>query len=238
MAQQGTQGGQGGQAAEIARGVAQGVAQGVARTGQARAEFMAKTAQRGELRDQLRELGRRRNQILEQSYVAKDAGSKAELLTRIKEIDLRTARIDAQLQTLDDEIANLTGKVSAEDALANLPSVPAVAPVPKVIQIPQFDFGSGFPGRSRDIEKMMIGGLVTEAVVFVLVGVLMWRVGVRRLKEHITQQLAGNAQRMEQVQQSLDVIGVEVERISEGQRYVAKVLKEGAQPVPEERRLG
>ena len=38
---------------------------------------------------------------------------------------------------------------------------------------------------------------------------------------------------MNQLQQSVDAIAVEIERISENQRYVTKMLNESGQKVPE-----
>ena len=66
--------------------------------------------------------------------------------------------------------------------------------------------------------------------------------GAQRLMAR--QRPATEPNRLEQLQQSVDVIALEVERISEGQRYVTKILNEtlrpsiraeGAQPIPVKR---
>lgn len=47
------------------------------------------------------------------------------------------------------------------------------------------------------------------------------------------QSLASSAQRLERVEQAVESIATEIERVSEGQRYVTKLLNERAQPAPE-----
>jgi hypothetical protein len=78
----------------------------------------------------------------------------------------------------------------------------------------------GFSG--RDVAVFMIG----EALTLVLVGMLLFRRMLRRARE----QFAGapnDPARMDQLQNAVDAIALEVERISEGQRYVTKVLNAG-----------
>jgi hypothetical protein len=45
------------------------------------------------------------------------------------------------------------------------------------------------------------------------------------------QELASSDQRLGRVEQAVDAIAIEIERISEGQRYVTKLLNARAQPV-------
>ena len=94
------------------------------------------------------------------------------------------------------------------------------------IAVPPIGFGSA--PRSRDLERMMIGGLVTEAVVFLLIGFVAFRVGLKRMREQFERMLGVQATQLSQLQQAVDTVAVEVERISEGQRYVAKLLAEGS----------
>jgi hypothetical protein len=47
------------------------------------------------------------------------------------------------------------------------------------------------------------------------------------------QGLATSDQRLARVEQAVEAIAVEVERISEGQRFVTKLLSERAVPLPE-----
>ncbi|MDB4886666.1 MAG: hypothetical protein JWN79_2104 [Gemmatimonadetes bacterium] len=50
----------------------------------------------------------------------------------------------------------------------------------------------------------------------------------------LTQQgLASSDQRLARVEQAIESIAIEVERISEGQRFITKILSDGAQPLLE-----
>ena len=69
--------------------------------------------------------------------------------------------------------------------------------------------------------------MLLEAAGFVIIGFVAWRYAIRRLE----QRLMGKGTRAVDVlklQQSVDSIAVEVERISENQRYVTKLLGEKA----------
>ena len=87
-----------------------------------------------------------------------------------------------------------------------------------------------FPGR-RGPDMREIGGIMAaEAVALVLFGLAFWRFGMRRMRQQFERAIGTQSGQLNQLQQAIDVIGVEVERISEGQRYVAKVLSEGSAP--------
>lgn len=183
---------------------------------QTRAELEALYNKRGELQEQMRQLGRRRNQIDEQGHVTPDAGAKRALQTRLKEIDQRTARIDADLLRLDDQIAEAVGRgVGAAPTATPTISIPPIT-------IPPFE-------QSPNDMRFVAGALAAEALAFVLLGFAFWQFGLKRMRAQFSRAFADQTRRLEQVQQALDVIGVEVERVSEGQRYVAKVLTEGPQ---------
>lgn len=185
---------------------------------QTRAELEALSLQRTELRDQMRELGRRRNQIDEQSHVARDPATARELQVRLKEIDSRTARIEGQIAVLDDRIADAVGRGVGVDV--GPPGVPTISIPP--INIPPF----GPPGIDTGF---LAGAMAAEALAFVLLGFALFQFGFRRMRAQFRRDVADQTVRLEQLQQAMDVIGVEVERISEGQRYVAKVLADGPQ---------
>jgi len=62
------------------------------------------------------------------------------------------------------------------------------------------------------------------------IGVLM-AFAMKRLKRKTSPTLDSADQRLEQLQQSVDAIAIEVERISEGQRFVTKLLSESRDPI-------
>src|SRR5438034_11229659 len=55
-----------------------------------------------------------------------------------------------------------------------------------------------------------------------------WRLGARDRQRDLPADLAQFAERFEHLQQSVDSIAVEVERIGEGQRFAAKLLADQA----------
>jgi chromosome segregation ATPase len=172
-------------------------------------EWSALQSQRGELKNQLTDLNKRRNQLQEQrSGLSADAGRDHDL--RMREIDVRSAEIDRQLMRLDVQIANGLGQPLIEDrpGLRNQTSTTAPPLLP--------------PGISSDGQKAIIlGGLALTAVsVYVIF------LAARRFLMPNKKSLESESRRLDQLQQSVDVIALEIERMSESQRFVAKVLSE------------
>jgi hypothetical protein len=64
------------------------------------------------------------------------------------------------------------------------------------------------------------------ALLFTFIGVLIHRRAWRRAEKQFTGVGAGGRAELQQLQQAVDVIAVEVERISEGQRFVSKLLND------------
>jgi cell division protein FtsB len=182
------------------------------------------TAQRGELQDQLQQLAERRNQLFAQSRTMAEGPARHELEMRMNEIDTRSSRLDGQIQALNDRIVDAMGRVGQSRSVIVEPRV-----VPQ-ISIPPFE-GPGSPGfrfRGPGPDMREVGGIMAaEAVALVLIGVIAWRFGMKRMREQFDRVFTQQASQMNQLQQAVDVIGIEVERISEGQRYVAKMLNEG-----------
>ena len=83
----------------------------------------------------------------------------------------------------------------------------------------------------------LIANDIAIAIVFAITGWMLKTYLAHREKMKgigMTQHgLASSDQRLERVEQAVESIAVEVERISEGQRYVTKLLSERAKPLPE-----
>lgn len=172
-------------------------------------EFQALVAKRAELEMQIETVTDRRQELEQQ---LEDAGgtTRTGLEARIRLLDERATRLEQQVLETDELIAQ-----SIAGGVATGRSQTTVASETKLFT-------------REDMGAAMVG----EALVLVLFFVWLYRRGMRRAKERFSRGVPGDAQRMEQLQNSIDAIAVEVERISEGQRFVSKMLNEGsAQPL-------
>jgi hypothetical protein len=174
-------------------------------------QIHALAMQRGELREQIESLTDRREEVADQLHGAEQA-ARPGLLARLNALDARIADLEAQLLQTDDAIAA---------------GISAGFVVPPIGETEGSLFEQPEPPRfSEESINIMVG----EALAFVLLAIAMYRLGMRRARAKFAGAGAPNATRMDQLQNAVDAIAVEVERISEGQRYVTKVLNEGAAP--------
>lgn len=176
-----------------------------------RTELRALMEKRSELDRQLESVTDRREELASQFSDAQPS-ARPGLEGRIRALDERAARLEQEILQADDAISiAFAGGVTLEPGGATGTLAPG---------------GPDFGNVDRD---EMLGGLVA----FILVGFLLYRWGWARAKSRFSRAGApADAARMDQLQNAVDAIAVEVERISEGQRYVTKVLNEGsAQPI-------
>src|SRR5439155_9649233 len=146
----------------------------------------------------------------------------------IKSLDARTASIDDQLNAIDDKV-----NAAMQRATPDFPPTPgrAIVQPPFGPRIDVFGPG-GRRGGGPAVSDVMAAVMIEQAVAFVLLGFLLWRWARRRVGAAFARLTPEDAERIDQLQRSVDVMAVEVERIAEGQRYVAKVLSEKAIPAP------
>ena len=188
---------------------------------QGRSELDLLTDHRNQLQRQVEELSSRRNVLFAQSRNA-DGATRGELLSRMSEIDGRLATLDGQIAAINAQISEGIARTGGGGGR----NAPVIVDVPRIrtgqtITIPPINVQRG--PDMREIAGMM----AAEAVALALIGVMFWRLGMRRMREQFERTFANQSGQLNQLQNAVDVIGVEVERISEGQRYVAKVLSEG-----------
>jgi chaperonin cofactor prefoldin len=178
------------------------------------------TEQRQALQQQVEQYLSRRNLLYAQFRTMNEGRARGELESRMNEIDARLYRLDDQIERLNNQIAEATAGGAGGTRVV-------VEPRPaQQITIPPFNFA-----RERSPDMREIGGIMAaEAVALVLIGLAFWRFGMRRMRQQVERAIGSQTGQLNQLQQAIDVIGVEVERISEGQRYVAKVLSEGSAP--------
>lgn len=168
--------------------------------------------QRGELRDQLERLEDMRGELTRQLPALSDGPSKAGIEQRITAIDQRIADVEKQI-------------AQADAAVAQAAAVPGA-----VIERP--------PHRDEGIpeEVFVISGMILVPCAFILTVAYarrLWRRGaavVTSLPQEVYD-------RFTRVEQGIDAVAVEVERIGEGQRYLTRMYTErglgagAAQPI-------
>jgi hypothetical protein len=186
-------------------------------------ELMALEHRREELRTQLKSVSGRRA-LLDMQIRDADGSARGELVERARQLDARAISIQNQLDVADDRVLGLLSRGVTYPQL-NIPNLPPLLEGPGIqgIQVPGVPgFGPPDPFDSQWGE--LFGGMLAmQGLTFVLLGVVLWR----SFRRHVSTRLASDdANRLEQLQRSVDVMAVEVERISESQRFTAKLLNE------------
>jgi DNA repair exonuclease SbcCD ATPase subunit len=173
-------------------------------TPQTRAEFDQLHFRREQLRDQVNSYAGRREALRNELKTA-DAGARTALQARIQELDARIIRTDDEIDRIGERIANTPAHVFASQSAVD-------------------------PARIADRvvkDLVPLAGIFSVFVLFPITLAIVRMVWKRSSgpPRSVAEQ-AAMKQQLEQIQQSIDTIAVEVERISEGQRYVARVMNE------------
>jgi len=172
-------------------------------------EMMALTARREQLNDQLQNVTDRRNDIIEQMRtVPKEAmpGLQAQLNV-----------LDARVLQLENDLA-LTGREIAGSS-------------PQLISMADMPSNEDTNGSFDDGVGAGIGGtfVVMTALLFV-----MWRRWRKSPMNRAPRLQSADSERLQRLEQGMDAVAIEIERISEGQRFVTKLLSDqrSAEPTP------
>jgi hypothetical protein len=190
-----------------------------------RAELEALIARRGELQSQLRSLEERRFQLAVQRQSLEGQPLAADLDRSMKTLESRIdvmERLAADADKLIMEAHSRPEIVGGERPTSQWKLLeappPGPPPLPGVTVVPPVDM------------KFEIGrALAIEGIGFLLFGAIAWFWAVRRFERKLSGRTVGavaEPAQIMQLQQSVDAIALEVERISENQRYVTKVIQE------------
>jgi hypothetical protein len=182
---------------------------------------------RDELRNQLEEATEQRSELA--SHVSRIGPSepavRAGPLARLQVADERIARLGRDLQQADDAILEAKSKgVTGEDHLTEVyvSAAPPATPPP----FPFGDFGTHQPSwRERALDSLQVTAPITLASVVLVGALIYWRLS-RAMKNQINRLQATQTGALLQLQQSLDSVAVEIERVSENQRFVTKLVGE------------
>lgn len=162
-------------------------------------------AQRARLSDQIMNVREQRQTIARQYEHASGANR---------------AGLELQLRSLDERLLQLQSDLSSSArALYQSRVGTATTGVP---HMPSFNVSSGqMTAISIVFIACVLGPLAAS------LGRLMWR---RSAKPAMPPGWSDAAQRLERLEQAVDTIAVEMERVSEGQRFMTKLMTQGAQP--------
>jgi len=172
-------------------------------------DVAALKARRKELSDQLINVTSRRHEVARQLQSARGA-DKAGLEQRIAVLDTRIARLESDIDQSGQQLAS--------------PAYTAVIQQDK-------------SGSAQDKLAEMWGPILIVFTIFVLCPVAVawarsiWKRGSSS-PAHLPDRDA--TIRLERMEQAMDAIAIEIERVSEGQRFVTRLLAEGktALPIP------
>jgi len=164
-------------------------------------------ARRSEMSDQLESAVRRRGQLTEQLRRA-DGANKAGLESRLEVLDQRIVRLESELDA--------TGQILASPQAARLIAETR----------PPRNFDPPIRFRNVDPEPILISfTLFVLAPISLAISRLIWKRASRMGTS--APAIGGESnQRLERIEQAMDAIAIEVERVSEGQRFVTRLLSE------------
>lgn len=167
-------------------------------------EVIALKARRSELSNQLESVDSRRSSLLKQLKSNGDPVAVKGLEARLALLDARQIQLEKDLQQTGQLLSSASAGVVASTSDA-----------------PRF-------GSFNTNQTMTLSVLSIIFIGFPLaIGLArsMWRRSIRPAVP--PQALTETAQRLERLEASVDAIAIEVERISEGQRFVTKLLSDG-----------
>jgi hypothetical protein len=170
-------------------------------------------AQREELADQLSNVASRRSELAQEITATTDAGVRAGLESRLAVLDQRILQLETDLATTGRQLSSAPSELVAIAEQRNRPS-----------------------GDEGWEEGFIVGGFSALGAAVVLLFFLRRR--WKRQRPAARGEIAGeSSQRLERLEHGMDAIAVEIERISEGQRFVTRLLSESQSPVGQPQRL-
>ena len=200
---------------------------------QTRADLEALARSRDELSSQLERVTEQRGELAQQRLNAEARAQSAanpaldrrlmqEYEQQISQLGERSQQLQRQIAQADEAIANAVARGVGGESQGGGPVTSTVISVPG---------GGDFSARESLIrdryESMMVAEAAGLILACVMIGRIMWRRAKRR-----SEALFASAADVNGMRVAIDAIAVEVERISENQRYATKLLQERAEATP------
>jgi hypothetical protein len=177
------------------------------------AEVRELMAQRDELSSQLTSVASRRSDLAQEIIATTDAGIRAGLESRLGILDQRILQLETDLATTGRQLSS--------------------APTELVAIAERRDRGRNDDG----FEEGFFAGGFSALGLALVVGFFLRRRWKRRRPAARGEIGADASPRLERLEHGMDAIAVEIERISEGQRFVTRLLSESQSPIGQPQRL-
>jgi hypothetical protein len=178
-----------------------------------RAEVQVLRAQREELSDQLINVSSRREELAREILRSGDGPSRTGLEERLRVLDQRILQLETDLANTGRQLASAPADVIA------------------ATQIP-IQSGAG-----DDFEEGVMAGGFSVLVFMSAVLLVLRRRWKRRVAERPSRSGSDSDQRLARLEHGMDAIAIEIERVSEGQRFVTKLLSESQSPLGAPQRI-
>lgn len=188
-------------------------------------ELAALIARRDEQNAQLETLSDQRSDVAHQlERLGSDPVVRAGPTARLKMLDDRIGEITRDVQSADQAI--VAAKARGLATQAQTPDIfPSPPPTPDVPQVVWAGSEQVAPWRDRMLNSLETSGPIALATVVLLGAVMYWWIS-RTLRGQMTKLVAMQSAKLEELQRSVDSVAVEVERVSENQRFVTKLVGE------------
>jgi hypothetical protein len=177
----------------------------------------ALNAKKSELSNQLRSAQSRRNDVAREYRNAPEGPARTGLEARLSVLDGRLAQLETEIAANGRALAAAPGNM-----LANLTT----------------SAGSGTPFVDNRVGPFSSGQLTAVTIVFTIFVMMPMALAAARAwmkradRPRPTPQILESSARLERMEQAVDAIAVEVERISEGQRFVTGLLAKRTEMEP------
>lgn len=177
-------------------------------------------------RNEVAALRRRRDELSNQLTSASER--RGRLAKDLEDADGAVSRkgIEDRIAQLDGRIMGIEGDIAANGRLLQLAAMNGFTTQDASTSLPP-------PGTPLGLSSNQLTGITIVGTIFVLFPIVVAS-AIRMLKRGTRQSAPPpspeSMQRMERLEQAVDAIAIEVERISEGQRFVTRLLTEGSAP--------
>jgi hypothetical protein len=171
---------------------------------------------RVEMQASMNKFAAQRAQLQAQLDITSSAGERARLQARID-------RLDRQMNELSDGMAKLGNGIDRTSPRINLPTIPVIPAIPEVGTAPRFPSSPPMRVDPTEIVAVTLGILFVAFPLTLAISRFLWKRATSAPSSMLSPE---QTRRFDRLEQSVDAIAIEIERISENQRYLTKVLGE------------